>query len=372
MDRRYRKAVLLSSGLIIISLLILVSVLTVISYRSIPGKEMEKARKNIGLLELEFLPPGSEKLFKTATIYYDSAMTSWRAENEKIFFLRRFSEASNYANISYEYSSEALQNLGNEMRDHKNNFESRIDRLSESIEKYDYLCSIIPMDTRWRKTYNEGKMLFQETLLALENDNYKTAENRFSVAEQKINTCHKEAISLVNDYFRNIPHWKRLTEKAIENSGRSKTTLLVIDKFARTCTVYKNGRHNRSFEIELGKNWIGDKKLRGDKSTPEGEYKVIRKKKGGETKYYKALLLNYPNDEDRKRFDDARKRGNISPNSNIGGNIEIHGSGGTGTDWTDGCIALKNSDMDLLYDACATGTIVVIVGSLRSLDEIVR
>ncbi|MDH5610497.1 MAG: L,D-transpeptidase family protein, partial [Cyclobacteriaceae bacterium] len=134
----------------------------------------------------------------------------------------------------------------------------------------------------------------------------------------------------------------------------------------------RNGKRTGQFEAELGSNWIGDKNYRGDKATPEGSYKVLRKKAHPETKYYKALLINYPNEDDIRRFEKNKKDGTIGKNASIGNLIEIHGDGGKGIDWTDGCIALTNDDMDDVYAACATGTEIIIVGSLRSFDDITK
>jgi murein L,D-transpeptidase YafK len=118
----------------------------------------------------------------------------------------------------------------------------------------------------------------------------------------------------------------------------------------------------------MGPNWIGDKRHRGDKATPEGRYYITKKKKGKDTIYYKALLINYPNDEDRKRYNDDVKRGILSAGQGIGGLIEIHGGGGKGAHWTEGCVALTNAEMDQIFDFVEVGTPVTIVGSLRNLQ----
>ena len=110
--------------------------------------------------------------------------------------------------------------------------------------------------------------------------------------------------------------------------------------------------------------------MQGDRTTPEGIYRIIKKKGQGETKYPRALLINYPNEEDKRRFDHAKRAGIIPQNARIGNLIEIHGHGGKGSDWTDGCIALTDNDMEILYRACSEGTRVTIVGSLESLDEL--
>lgn len=109
--------------------------------------------------------------------------------------------------------------------------------------------------------------------------------------------------------------------------------------------------------------------MKGDQSTPQGVYKVTEKKKDVKTKYYEALLLDYPNSADKIRFDRMKKSGSIPVNTRIGGLIEIHGEGGKGIHWTDGCIALTNKDMDSVYNLCSVGTSVVIIGSDKSLDE---
>jgi len=75
-----------------------------------------------------------------------------------------------------------------------------------------------------------------------------------------------------------------------------------------------------------------------------------------------ALLLDYPNAEDRRRFDEARRAGRVARNASLGGLIEIHGEGGRGRDWTKGCVALSNVEIQDLYSRVAVGTPVTIVG----------
>jgi murein L,D-transpeptidase YafK len=60
--------------------------------------------------------------------------------------------------------------------------------------------------------------------------------------------------------------------------------------------------------IELGANWIGDKYHMGDRATPEGRYFIRKKKSRGQTIYYRALEIDYPNADDQKAFKDAKKK----------------------------------------------------------------
>ena len=82
--------------------------------------------------------------------------------------------------------------------------------------------------------------------------------------------------------------------------------------------------------------------------------------------------MNYPNEDDLKRFKDNKKNGNIDQGARIGNLIEVHGHGGKGIDWTDGCVALSDADMDKLYPLCSVGTEVIIVGSLTPYEQLIK
>ena len=103
---------------------------------------------------------------------------------------------------------------------------------------------------------------------------------------------------------------------------------------------------------------------------PPRIYNVKAKKSGRETKNYKALLIDYPNAEDKKRFEADKRSGALPRGARIGSLIEIHGDGGKGVDWTNGCVALKNAEMDVVFGLAGANTTIIIVGSLKSLEEI--
>ena len=132
---------------------------------------------------------------------------------------------------------------------------------------------------------------------------------------------------------------------------------IVVYKKKRRMYTYSNGKLIHEFRFSLGKNGDkGDKVKVGDYRTPEGSYKIVRKK--CDNRLYKSLMISYPNSSDRKR---ARRRG-VSP----GGYITIHGqpkwnADGRGdsytlaNDWTEGCLAVPNKAMDLLWSAVRNG-----------------
>ena len=113
------------------------------------------------------------------------------------------------------------------------------------------------------------------------------------------------------------------------------------------------------YGIALGSAPVGPKRMRGDGRTPEGLYRIDARKRDSD--FHRALHISYPNAEDLRR---ARKSG-VDP----GGSIMIHGlpnglgligSGHRMVDWTDGCIAVTNEEMDEIWDRVEEGVLVEI------------
>ena len=129
---------------------------------------------------------------------------------------------------------------------------------------------------------------------------------------------------------------------------------LVIDKQARRLTAYAGGKPVREYHIALGWAPEGHKQVEGDGKTPEGVYFVDGKNPN--SRYYKNLGVSYPNDADRA----AAAALGASP----GGDIKIHGlPAGQGhlglvhwmQDWTAGCVAVSNEEIDELYARTPVG-----------------
>lgn len=119
---------------------------------------------------------------------------------------------------------------------------------------------------------------------------------------------------------------------------------VIIDKSARELYLMKGGEPFRTFKIALGIRPEGGKKEEGDFKTPEGEY--LLDTRNPHSDYFLSIHVSYPSAADRRA---ASKRG-LSP----GGAIMIHGQPNEPTrseayyrsqDWTNGCIAVSNSDM---------------------------
>ncbi len=119
---------------------------------------------------------------------------------------------------------------------------------------------------------------------------------------------------------------------------------VVIEKAARQLHLVQGGEVFRTFKIALGIRPIGDKTQEGDFKTPEGRYTLDMKNPNSD--YYLSIHISYPDASDRREATDL----GVSP----GGSIMIHGQPNVPThsetfyrtqDWTNGCIAVSNSDM---------------------------
>jgi len=137
-----------------------------------------------------------------------------------------------------------------------------------------------------------------------------------------------------------------------------KADRIVVMKSAHTMMLMSNGQAIRTYKVALG-DPHGSKTQIGDKKTPEGVYFVDGK--NPHSLFHRALHLSYPNAADRER---ARRLG-VRP----GGDIEIHGlpaqyawmgAAHRSIDWTTGCIAVTNPEIDEIWDLVAVGTPVEI------------
>jgi murein L,D-transpeptidase YafK len=135
----------------------------------------------------------------------------------------------------------------------------------------------------------------------------------------------------------------------------ARADLVVVMKKERTLTLMSGGKVLKVYKIALGGNPVGPKQQEGDHKTPEGTYVLDRR--NAKSKYYRSIHISYPNEEDRER---AHRLG-VSP----GGDVMVHGLpngfGWLGAahrvhDWTDGCIAVTDQEMDEIWSAVQDGT----------------
>jgi len=337
-----------------------------------PAREIESARQALANARNHRAGTYSKELYDEASLYLDSAMILWRNENNRLILKRDYSRVLSLAELSVQKSNESLNQTRSQSADLKKRSVAKLETLNHLLDEINTVFYRFPLQKETRKNITKGKLLLNEGKVALNKSEYIAADKKFTAAEVLIKNAHKEAHALITDFFRDHDQWQKMMDQTIAESKKKRTTAIIVDKFASKCYVYKHGKKTIEFDAELGKNWVGDKHRKGDHATPEGRYRITRKKEGRETKYHKALLIDYPNEDDKKRFNKAIASGTIPAGSKIGGLIEIHGHGGKGTDWTEGCVALTDSDMDKLYKMVRVGTAVTIIGSIPDLGSVLR
>ena len=155
--------------------------------------------------------------------------------------------------------------------------------------------------------------------------------------------------------------WDQAADTVLRWTRTSGRRAVLVDKLAHLCLLVNKGRIEKSYAANLGRNWFRPKEMSQDAATPEGAYKVTRLNPAG--KYGHALMIDYPNADDRTHFQALKRQGAITSSARIGSNIEIHGAGRSASDWTDGCVALRDADMRDLYRYAYVGMPVTIVGT---------
>jgi len=163
------------------------------------------------------------------------------------------------------------------------------------------------------------------------------------------------AIALLGsaDSTRAVP--KNTTSSTAPTGAAFIADSIVVDKGKRQLTLYRQGTPVRTYLVALGKQPVGDKVRRGDMRTPEGLFRI--EARNPQSRYHRALRISYPDADHAHR---ARTLG-VSP----GGDIMIHGlpkrqawvgAAHRDFDWTEGCIAVTNAEIEEIWSAVPVGT----------------
>ena len=139
------------------------------------------------------------------------------------------------------------------------------------------------------------------------------------------------------------------------SAPQSRVDRVVVIKSERTLELVSQGKVLKSYKVALGGDPIGPKSMQGDHKTPEGVY--VLDSRNAHSQFHKSIHISYPNAHDRSA---ARAKG-VSP----GGDVFVHGLpngyGWIGSkhrlkDWTDGCIAVTDEEIDEIWKLVTDGT----------------
>lgn len=158
---------------------------------------------------------------------------------------------------------------------------------------------------------------------------------------------------------------RRVVKHRFFNDELNGKPYIIIDKSDYELRVYDNDGWYATYPVVFGSKSLDDKMTEGDRKTPEGVYKIASKRP--HEKWDKMMLIDYPTRADYDKFNQRKAQGLVPKNAKIGGGIGIHGTWQRDDmavdyfqNWTNGCISLKNEEVDELYKIIPIGTSVTI------------
>jgi len=244
---------------------------------------------------------------------------------------------------------------------------SNVARLERRLQRFTSRVDRIGSRVALGEQRVETELLVKQARSFLEQGHFA---HSVRVAQQADERMTSQAAQLSSELSRyadkgQVTRWRAMVRRVVDWSRQQQAAAIVVVKAERRLTLYKNGRAVLSYRpVRLGFNGVQEKRYEDDGATPEGDYQIVRKRDRGQTEFYRALLLDYPNAADLRRFQAARRAGAIPPGAKIGGNIEIHGEANRQLSETLGCVMLSNRQMDTLFREVEAGTPVTIVGAV--------
>jgi len=153
--------------------------------------------------------------------------------------------------------------------------------------------------------------------------------------------------------------------RKISTAAPKSPVKIVVDKSSYELYVYDAEGWYATYPVVFGNASLEDKRVEGDRNTPEGSFRIVNKRV--HDKWDRYMGLDYPTKESLDKFNARKQRGEIPSSAKPGGGIGIHGTFPHDDfiidrykNWTNGCVSLKNSDVEDLYSYIPIGTPVTI------------
>jgi lipoprotein-anchoring transpeptidase ErfK/SrfK len=329
-----------------------------------PGR-LRAARAALGSAAAAGAPRWAPEEWQEATAAFQHAQLDHRRQELRLLPLRDFRGARTAAERAWE-AAEAAETAAHEARaGARVESAAAVEDAAGALDTAEAFAAAMHLRALERRRLQRARTSLAEARLLQENGELIAAaqEARRAAAEARgVSGNAAQAASRLRD-SRLIKRWGQWIAETVAWSRRTGKAAVIVHKADHRLTLYAAGRRVKTYRADMGFNLVGDKAVSGDGATPEGRYRVTVKKDRGRSIYHMALLLDYPNAEDRAEFARLKRKGQVPRHAGMGGLIEIHGEGGRGKDWTKGCVALTNRDMEDLFRRVPVGTPVTIVGT---------
>jgi L,D-peptidoglycan transpeptidase YkuD (ErfK/YbiS/YcfS/YnhG family) len=335
--------------------------MTIAGCENAPTGLLDKAKKNLETASKSGALRYSEKRYREAETLMKAGWMEMAYQNGRFAPLRRYHKADSLLNLACLTALSAAAETDSIINNLKSISLAELSSLKEDLANYrnslDGSLVIIQAEKYW--TFADQATQIGERLVRKEE--YEEARKQFAKARYHLGWLSSTVDEFVEDTAQKIRVWRNWVQETIAETQSKNCHGIIVDKMAHKTYLINAGKLVKTYNCELGYNSSQQKLFAGDGATPEGRYYVTQVKVNGNSKYHKALLINYPNDTDRHRFAQNKAKGIISSRAGIGRLIEIHGEGGRNEDWTEGCVALTNHAMDEIVAAVGVGTPVTIV-----------
>jgi hypothetical protein len=292
------------------------------------------------------------------------AFLEWSRQENRILPLRDLRPAAGQLAAAEALAREA-ERLGAKLQAEGRATAAEAVREARAVEAHaEALVAVTALPRSERVHLLRARLLIHEAEALLRDGEIEAARARADLSRGELHEGLGPALEAAERYTSRaqVATWRRWIDETRAWSRSTGEAAVLVLKEKNVLVLVSRGAAERTYDAEIGANALGVKQRQGDRATPEGRYRIVAKKDHGRSGYYRALLLDYPNAADRERFAAAQRRGEIPRGERIGGLIEIHGEGGRGQNWTEGCVALSNPDIDDLYRRVKVGTRVTIVG----------
>ena len=333
-------------------------------YPPVPTAEAESARLALqdARREARELAPDPLRQAETAAVIMERLLAHDRS---RWFRFQRLASLDQAIEDVRTFSGEAIADARQARKGHLDTGREEYQRLVAELAGLKSGVNFLPpKERRARGAFARAELALTQASSALQSGDLAQLASSLAAAQSEVSRTRE---ALDSRYARfNDPQWRKRWQSwadATVAASRGGKVAVVVHKLDRRVYVYRDGRLSEKFEADLGRNSLAHKVTAGDGATPEGRYHVTEKRANGTTRWYKALMLNYPNEDDLKNFHAMRKRGEVPRGRGPGSLIEIHGHGGKNSNWTDGCVAVRDAAMDRLFAVIPVGTPVAIVGT---------
>jgi len=342
-------------------LFIALSIMTGCKSAPVPPEVSEAEQQQLGLWKAgaEIYAPEEYKTYKRSL---RDGQIHLASENNRFVWFR------NYKDIKVEFTGILAQGklleakVEEQKRSKSVSVANQIAFFRNRIETIRKLASLINEGRLSSRSLTQAELQLAEVCALSDRGYYTEAEEKLNGISKHVDKAANSILPILSRYTDNdkITRWRNWVHETVESSKRNQSYSIVVSKVDKRLYLYKGGRSYKTYDIELGTNGSNHKMYAGDKATPEGKYQVIKKVPA--SRFHRALLINYPNEEDRRQFSIAKKKGLIPKRAAIGGLIEIHGGGKDGM--TLGCVAMEDHHIEELFRIVDVGTPVTIVGAI--------